>query len=110
MLSHVTVFEWELGDRDVVCRPDAGDRGADVELARLDEHPRDVGLVAQVGLDDPAPARCFRPLAAAVVVDDDLGALGCEEADTGGADPARAAGDEHASISQTCLHLSVTSG
>ena len=97
-------LERELGDRNVLGRPDAGDRGAGVELSRLGEHPLDVGLLAKIGLDDAAAAGSFGALPAAVVVDDDLGPLGGEQAHAGGADSAGAAGDEYACALKTCLH------
>src|SRR5262249_28622594 len=97
-------LEREIRDGNVLRRPDAGDGGADVGLAPLRRHARDVGLLPEVRLDDPAAARRLRPVAAAVVVDDHLGALGGEETGAGGADPTGAAGDEHACLFEARLH------
>ena len=81
-------LERELPDGQVLRRPDARDRSADVDraerLARGREEAVDVGLDRQVGLRDRGAADLGRdggrPLLAAVVVDEHLRALGREEA------------------------------
>jgi hypothetical protein len=97
-------LERQLPDRHVPRRPYAGDRRAHVELTHLGEHPVDVGLVGEVGLDDRRGARGVCTLATPVVVAGHVGTLRGEQADAGGADPAGAAGDEHACLLETCLH------
>ena len=80
-------LERQLPHRQVLGRPDARDRGADVDraelLARGREEPVDVGLDRQVGLRDRRAADLGRDgrgaLLAAVVVDEHLRALRGEE-------------------------------
>ena len=106
-------LERQLPDGHVLRRPDAGDRGADVDpaerRARLCEEPVDLVLVGQVGLEHRRAAELrgdlARPLLAAVVVDGDARALGRERAGAGGADAARCAGDEHALACEPGLHV-----
>src|SRR4029453_17886246 len=94
-------LERQLPDWHVLLWPDPGNRGADVDpaerCARLLEEAVDLELVRQVRLDRgcavDGDCHLACPLLAAVVVDGDAGALGCEGACAGGAEPARRARD-----------------
>ena len=107
--------ERKLPHRQVLGRPDAGDRGADVHraelLARGREEAVDVGLDRQVGLGDrrPADLGCDRrgPLLAPVVVHEHVRALGGEEPRAGGADPAGGTGDDDSFACETRVHEGV---
>ena len=95
----------ELPHRDVARGPDPGDRRAHVERRRprrraARRRPRRSGR----RLRPARRRRALGPLAAAVVVDDHLGALGGEKPHAGAADAARAAGDEDALSCQSGLH------
>ena len=100
-------LERELPDRLVVARPVARDRGADVEIARRREERVHLRLVGEIGLERSRAdlgGELLGALAARVVVDDDLGALGRERAHARRPDPAGAAGDEDALACKACLH------
>src|SRR5207253_7391108 len=72
--------EGQLPDRHVLARPDACDSGADVDRSGRRKQLVDLGLVRQVGAGDGSAAELvrerLRPVTAAVVMDDDLSALG----------------------------------
>ena len=105
-------LERELPHRLVGARPDAGDRRADVDaaelLARLREERVDLRLVGEVGAERDRAAELrgerLRALAAAVVVNDDARALGCERARARGADAARRPGDDDALACESGVH------
>ena len=101
-------LERQLPDGNVLARPDAGERGADVDTAEspanLVENLLHLGLVGQVAADDHVTTHGLGPLAPAVVVDGDPRAFLAERTHTSGADSARAARDEHALVLQTGLH------
>ena len=101
-------LERQLPHGHVLLRPDAGDRSADVELARGLEKPVRLGLVGEVGGDRESSLEFLRQslgsLPAEVVVDDDLAALAGEGARAGRADPPRGSGDEHALALESALH------
>src|SRR4051812_7723009 len=103
----VPALERELPDGQVLRRPDACDRGTDVEVARLVEEPVDVGLDRQVRADRLRAAElgggCVGTLTAAGVVHDNLAAFRCECTRAGCADSAGRAGDEDALTAQPGL-------
>ena len=107
--------ERKLPYRQVDGRPDPGDCGADVDraelLARHCKQPVDVVLDRQVCLRDRRAAdlgrNCSRPLLAAVVMHEHLGALGGEEPRAGGADPAGGTGDDDPFACKTRVHEGV---
>src|SRR5919197_873599 len=75
-------IEWQLPDRDVLLRPRAGDRSTDVEAAGFREQPVDLRLVREIRAGDRRARQVrrdgFGALAPAVVVEEDLRALGRE--------------------------------
>ena len=107
--------ERKLPHRQVDGGPDPGDCGADVDraelVARRCKEPVDVVLDRQVGLGDRRAADLGRnrrrPLLAAVVVHEHLGALGGEEPRARGADPAGGTGDDDAFACKTRVHEGV---
>src|SRR5204862_5518709 len=98
----------QLPDGHVLARPDAGDSGADIERAGRREEAIDLRLVREIGADERGAAELlgerFGPIAAAVVVDDYLGAFGRKLARARRADPAGSAGDEHSLSPQPGVH------
>ena len=96
-------LERELPHRDVLPRPDAVYRDADVDApkrrAHLVEHALDLRLDREVGTCDRSAAELSRErkgaLLAAVVMHDEPRALGRERACARRADPTRATGDQH---------------
>ena len=80
-------LERQRPDRRVLRGPDPGDRGADVQLAGLLEQPLGLVLPGQVRLDEPDVAERLGPLAASVVVGNDLGSLSKKRRHARGADP-----------------------
>ncbi len=106
-------IEREAPERHVFLGPDPSDGDACVEAAerraRLLEEPVSLVLPGQVGLGEHGALAALGghglgPVAPAVVVDDDAGALGREGARAGGADAARGARDEHALAGEPCVH------
>ena len=63
-----------------------------------------IGLVGEVGPNDPGASRLLRPSAVPVMVDDDLGTLLRKQPDARRADSPRPSGDEHAPAFETCPH------
>ena len=104
-------LERELPDGDVLARPDALHRGADVDpaesSARLGEQPVDVGFRGEVGLrrrrGSDLTGERVRALLAPVVVDDDARAFAGERAHAGAADSPRRSCDEHTLVLQPGL-------
>ena len=67
-------------------------------------------LIGEVGLDGrrlEGTGELAGPLFAAVIVDDDAGALAGERPRARGADPSGSAGDEHALACETRFHAHV---
>ena len=100
-------LERQLGDGDVLARPHARVGDAQVERARLLEQRGDLRLVTQIGAERE-PAERLRRLAIAVVVGDDLDALGRELARDRLADAARRARDERPLAREPEVHYRPT--
>ena len=100
----VPALERQLPDGHVLARPDAVNRGADVDraerVARLVEQAVDVVLDGEIRLRDGRAAELLcqraRPLLATVEVDEHARAFRGERASARRADPARRAGDHYA--------------
>ena len=99
--------ERQLRHGDLLARPHARVGDAQVERAGLLEQRSDLRLVAQVGAEREA-AECLRCLAVAVVVGDDLDALGRQLARDRLADPARRARDERPLAREPEVHYRPT--
>ena len=105
-------LERQLPDRLVRRRPDAGDRGADVDAPerrpRLREELVDLRLVGEVGAERNCALELrgdrLGAVAALVVVHDDPRAFRRERAGAGGADAARRAGDDDALACEAGVH------